>query len=58
MAAILARSSASAVVSARRSQAEPKRSVSAAAWQKAITEAELEKAVRFFFQSGFFFFLF
>ena len=48
MAAILARSTtASAVVSARRSQAEQpcvRRSVSAAAWQKAITEADLEKA--------------
>ena len=49
MAAILARSSASAVVSARRSQAEPKRSVSAAAWQKAITEAELQNAEVSFF---------
>ena len=47
-AALLARSSASAAfVSARgSSQAEqqPKRSVSTAAWQKAITEQELEKA--------------
>ena len=48
MAAIFARSSASAVVvsARRRSQAEQpkKRSVSVAAWQKAITEADLEKA--------------
>ena len=47
MASILSRSSApAAVVSSRRSQQQQqaKRSVSAAAWQKAITEAELEKA--------------